>query len=98
MLTENQCTALAWLGQNSHGSFDAWRLAGPHNTDLRQQIFEMLTGRDTPKAKCGVNALKQEFRALVPPSLFEGCGCEAAREAKFKEWAEATMCFIGPVR
>jgi hypothetical protein len=36
-------------------------LAGDHNKNKRQEIFQQLTGQKQPKSKCGVNAIAQHI-------------------------------------
>jgi hypothetical protein len=39
-------------------------LSGDHNRDARQVLMARLTGAQLPKAKCGINALLAEYKAL----------------------------------
>jgi hypothetical protein len=82
-MTENQRKALALLGQASR-RFDCLDLTGPRNAKLRQTIMALLVGSKLPQAKCGVNALRDEFYKIAKP---EGHAI-ASREQAFTAWAQ----------
>jgi len=87
MVTDSQYKALYLLGSVTGGSFDVWRLAGPANTKLRQDLLTILTGVKRSKALSGVTALKTAYFALtkVPD------GCIAAKDKYFEEWAKKVL-------
>ena len=59
--------ALELLGKATGGFFDPYRVAGSHNSSVRQNIVSTYTGGKVPKAKCGVNAIEAwMFDALKP--------------------------------
>ncbi len=83
MLTANYRQALFSLSQLSR-NFDPWDLMGPSNVKLRQNIMTLLVGKKLPQAKCGVNALKDEFYKVAKP---QG-DCSALRDDAFAIWAK----------
>lgn len=73
---ENLKSALKVLETYTAGTFDVWRLAGPAKAGCRQHVMSELTGQKTPKAKAGVNAIKDELcRRLAVVG-----GCAAAKD------------------
>lgn len=62
------------------------RMAGDHNSTIRQGLMHALTGETRPKAKCGVNALAREVANRINPSG----DCEAARDDSVFAWSIRT--------
>lgn len=53
--------ALQMLGEATRNTCDPWNLSGKSNASIRQAVMRQLMGENVPKAKCGVNALIDEF-------------------------------------
>ena len=83
----NQREAVRMLGLHTGGSFDPWRMMGPHNARERAKIMSFLMGRSMRRSESGVTAMQTSFWLLAGVS---GKGnCIADREELFKLWAEA---------
>lgn len=54
--------------------FDPWNLAGNANKEIRRQLLAAITGERRPLAKCGVNEITKEFRAI---GALDGATCAA---------------------
>lgn len=87
--TENTVNAARLLGQYTAGRFDIWLLAGPSKSTCRQHVMSVLVngkdGKNLPKSKCGVYAIRDEFYKRIQP---EG-NCPARREGQFVQWCKA---------
>lgn len=86
---ENTVDAAKLLGQYTAGRFDIWLLAGPSKSTCRQHVMSVLVngkdGKNLPKSKCGVYAIRDEFYKRIKP---EG-NCPAGREDSFTLWCKS---------
>ncbi len=86
-IESNQLDFLRLIQQNSFGSFDVYRLAGPYNAKTRARIMSALHGRKIPQAKSGVEAMRAAMFEILKPSG----DCLAAREVDAKQKAEIAI-------
>lgn len=88
---DNTVDAAKLLGQYTAGRFDIWMLAGSSKSTCRQHVMSVLVngkdGKNLPKSKCGVYAIRDEFYKRIQP---EG-GCVAVREDNFKLWCKENV-------
>jgi hypothetical protein len=87
----NTIEAVRLLGTFTAGSFDTWRLAGPHNAGRRALVLSTLRGKKTPQSQAGVTAIRAAmYDALKIPAA----GCEHEREELM--YATAVALLAGP--
>jgi len=61
-MDESILKALRSFSTYSAGRFDVYSLAGDSKAKARQQVMSELMGAKVPRAKCGINAIKEEFQ------------------------------------
>ena len=94
-MNANVIAALKTLQSTTSGSFDFWRLAGPHGAKTRAQIMSELYGRKVPQAKAGVTAMREAFFMLAyNHEVFQAAQCIAAREEAFVAWAQSQLVTV----
>jgi len=74
--------AVKLLGEVTGGSFDVWRLTGPHNAALRAAVLSAAScGQKVAKSKAGVTVLRDTLYGLLGADKVDGC--QAVRDWEF---------------
>ena len=73
------------------GRFNLSWLTGPGNRNFRAELMAVLVGHKVPAAKCGINALAEEFHRQAQ---IVG-DCSAQRDDNFAEFCKRARAFSG---
>ena len=79
----NYLKAIRLLAIATNYSYDFWSLSGPRRASDRVAIMSAIQGFHTPRAKAGINALRN---SLIDASGVIG-SCERVQDLAFIEWA-----------
>ena len=87
--------AIRMLEHATGGTFDVWGVAGPTNRRTRTAIMRTLTGEKTPAARCGVNALQDEFYRQVRQEMGRESlgGTPRERQTTFADFCRLAVAY-----
>lgn len=67
-------------------SYDVWALAGDSKSTDRQTLMTILEGKKLPKAKCGVNVLREKLWTAA--GVIKQGVCQAEQQTLFTAWCK----------